>query len=269
MFEPVSGVIAPRAPGGRPVIWAATGRFPAAGADGSSAEPFDRLNLATHVGDDPQAVRANRDAVRSIIRADHLVVMNAVHGADVREVRAPGEAPLADALICQTPGLGVMALGADCVTMGIVGDDDSTIAVVHCGWRGLVGDVVGATLSCLAERGVSPAHIVLGPAICGTCYRVDHARADDVRAACSNGVTAAALVPLGQGATGIDVRAGVVARLAEMGADGVPVQVVDGCTQEDPSLFSYRRDGVTGRQGLAMVRARVAESAPSDGTVVW
>jgi len=33
----------------------------------------------------------------------------------------------------------------------------------------------------------------------------------------------------------------------------VSVEVVGGCTFTDDTLFSYRRDGLTGRQGAAIV----------------
>jgi copper oxidase (laccase) domain-containing protein len=46
------------------------------------------------------------------------------------------------------------------------------------------------------------------------------------------------------GTPAIDVAAGVVAQLR---ANGVAVQWVPGCTRESPHLFSYRRDGRTGR----------------------
>ena len=46
------------------------------------------------------------------------------------------------------------------------------------------------------------------------------------------------------GTPAIDVAAGVSAQLAE---HGIPVLRVPGCTRESPHLYSYRRDGRTGR----------------------
>ena len=45
----------------------------------------------------------------------------------------------------------------------------------------------------------------------------------------------------------IDVRAGVAAQLAGLAIDSRHVTI---CTHESPHLFSYRRDTVTGRQGM-------------------
>ena len=70
-------------------------------------------------------------------------------------------------------------------------------------------------------------------------------RAAQVRAIVPEAVTTA---PDGQPA--LDLRAGIVARLAELGVGG---HLVGGCTAEDPALYSHRRDRVTGRQGAAVV----------------
>lgn len=266
--EPVQGValasgdLAPCTPGGRPASWAATGR-----SGGSSAAPFDSLNLAVHVGDDPGQVAANRDVLRRAVEADDLAVLRAVHGSHVAVVETSGDVPEADAVITDTPGLGVVALGADCLVLGIVGDDDRTVAVAHCGWRGLAGDVTGAVLRALGERGVRPAHLVLGPSICGACYPVPDDRIAELRGACSASVCDAAIVRCPDGQPGIDVRAGVWARVQELGWDRVPVTDVDRCTAEEPALFSHRRDGLTGRQGLILV-SRADANAPRAGRML-
>ena len=55
------------------------------------------------------------------------------------------------------------------------------------------------------------------------------------------------------GTHAIDVAAGVVEQLS---AEGVAVQWIPGCTREDGSLYSYRRDGRTGRfAGLIVMRS--------------
>jgi copper oxidase (laccase) domain-containing protein len=51
-------------------------------------------------------------------------------------------------------------------------------------------------------------------------------------------------------ATGVDLRDGLKAALAALGAR---VEFVGGCTAEDAALFSHRRDGVTGRQAAVVV----------------
>jgi copper oxidase (laccase) domain-containing protein len=65
-------------------------------------------------------------------------------------------------------------------------------------------------------------------------------------------VAAAALVTCPDGQPGIDVREGVRARLRDLGVEARRIRTAGGCTVEDPDLFSFRRDGVTGRQGIGL-----------------
>ena len=250
MIPIAAGVVAPRSPGGRPASWAATGR-----SGGVSSPPYDSLNLAGHVGDDPDAVAANLARAGALLGpGTPVAVMDAVHGADVAEVGGPGLVPGVDGLVTDVPGLALVALGADCVPMALVGDDDRTVAVLHCGWRGLVGDVVGAVLDVLDRRGCGVQHAVLGPSVCGSCYPVPPERAAQVVEQCSPTVSAAAVVSCPDGQPGIDVASGVIARLVERGVAADAVRRAGGCTAEDPGLFSHRRDGVTGRQGVVIAR---------------
>jgi copper oxidase (laccase) domain-containing protein len=63
-----------------------------------------------------------------------------------------------------------------------------------------------------------------------------------------------AVTTASDGQPALDLRAGIAARLAEL---GVHSTLVGGCTAEDPALYSHRRDGLTGRQAgaVAMVEA--------------
>jgi copper oxidase (laccase) domain-containing protein len=103
---------------------------------------------------------------------------------------------------------------------------------------------VTATISELRLQGASEIQSIVGPAICGSCYSVAPDRRELVLTATSIDVSKAALAVPG----GIDVRAGVLSQLA---LEGVTSIVVGGCTFENSeTLFSYRRDGKTGRQGI-------------------
>ncbi len=208
---------------------------------GDSQEAFAYNNLAVHVGDDLGRVTANRAALAA--RIGHPVVFTrAAHSARWEYVAAPApDVPGVDALITDVPGLGLAAQGADCAMTVVAAGD--WIAAIHCGWKGLVAGVVPATLSALQERGadLADAQAHLGPAICGRCYQVDPGRLAAVSSA----------VPEAVAGSGVDVRAGVLAQLA---AHGIAATVDPRCTFEDSDLYSYRRDGQTGRQAIVIVR---------------
>lgn len=236
-----AGVFDAASPGGHPVSWVATGR-----SGGVSLPPYASLNLADHVGDDPEAVAANRARCARHAGTDALAVMDAVHGAAVAEVDRGGSVPGVDALVTRTPGVALLALAADCVPIALADPDAGVIGAVHCGWRGLAAGVVPAALAAMRDLGARRISAVLGPSICGSCYEVPASRIDEVRAAVGEAIARTCVA-----GRHLDVGAGVRAQLER---DGVRALTVAGCTAEDARLFSFRRNGVTGRQGMMVWR---------------
>lgn len=221
---------------GRTAAWWFTDR-----SGGVSPAPYTSRNLAAHVGDDPNLVRANRDGLEAELAAGPLSWMGPVHGIDLALLDAPRSiTPNVDALATSATAVPLVTLGADCVPVLIAAGD--VIIAAHVGWRGLVEGMTAQLLDFLRQRGIDPtsAKVLLGPAICGACYGVPVERAELVGDACP-----AAMVVARNGGPGADIRAGLA---AEWQAVNAAVRVIGGCTAEDASLFSHRRDGVTGRQ---------------------
>jgi len=214
---------------------------------GRSRSPYDTFNLGDHVGDDPADVAANRERVaRELgVAPERLVWMNQVHGTGVAVVDGPqdGPVPETDALVTATPGLVLCVLVADCVPILLADHEKGVVAAVHAGREGVRQGVVPAALSAMASLGARARHVtaLLGPAVCGACYEVPAAMQRDVAR-----VAPAAAVPTSTGTTGLDLRVGIEEILRRA---GIPEVVQDPrCTVEDRTLFSHRRDGVTGRQ---------------------
>jgi len=116
------------------------------------------------------------------------------------------------------------------------------VGAAHAGRPGLTAGVVSALVMAMAQAGADPGrmHAVIGPAICGQCYEVPAAMRDQVAAAVPESACLTAA-----GTPGIDLRAGLRAQLANLGVSQVGSD--DRCTAESADLFSYRRDGQTGR----------------------
>jgi YfiH family protein len=151
--------------------------------------------------------------------------------------------PDTDALVTSTPGLVLCVLAADCVPVLLTDPVAGVVAAVHAGREGVRTGVVPATLSAMASLGARARHVtaLLGPAVCGRCYEVP----EPMQAELARIVPAAA-VRTRAGTAGLDLRAGLATLLTRA---GIPEVVHDPrCTVEDSSLFSHRRDGVTGRQ---------------------
>jgi len=214
---------------------------------GRSVSPYDTFNLGDHVGDDPAAVAANRARLaRELgVPESRLVWMSQVHGTGVAVVDGPQAGPLpdTDAVVTATPGLVLGVLAADCVPVLLADHVTGVVAAVHAGREGVRRGVLPAALSAMASLGARARHVsaLLGPAVCGSCYEVPEDMQADVAR-----VAPAAAVRTRRGTPGLDLRAGLEEMLRRAGVTEV---VHDPrCTVEDRTLFSHRRDGVTGRQ---------------------
>ena len=223
--------------------WAATGR-----AGGTSVGAYESLNLAEYVGDDDLAVAENRRRTAGLVGlgSTDLAVMGAVHGADVALVSEGGPVVGVDAMVTTSRGIALLALAADCVPLVLADPVAGVIAAVHCGWRGLGAGVVAATVGLMRGVGASDLEAVIGPAICADCYPVPRERTDTLRGMLPSEVSDLACLERGDQSF-IDVRAGVTAQLENLGVRPRQLAI---CTHESADLFSYRRDTVTGRQGM-------------------
>jgi YfiH family protein len=201
---------------------------------GVSTGRFASLNLSGSVGDRLEDVIENRLRVAAAAGVDpaSLRFCRQVHGTVIRPVDRFDHAgsDTADGMVTSSTGLVLGLLTADCAPIVLVGD--RRVGVVHAGWRGLAQGIV--------EEGVAAVGPVwrawVGPAIGACCYQVGQDLIDAFRA---RGL------PVGRGRA--DIRE--AARAALLRAGVRRVQVMHTCTSCDRQYFSYRRDGLTGRQG--------------------
>jgi YfiH family protein len=205
---------------------------------GLSTGAFLSRNLATHVGDDQATVLSNRAELETLVGVP-IQFMNQVHGDAVATVGVEIiPVPTADALVTQSPGFGLAVMVADCIPLLLASSE--TVAAVHVGRRGLMNEVALAAINEMRSRDNSEITAVVGPSICGECYEVSQNIYDEV----SKRFPLAASKTRDGGFT-LDLSRALIDQLR-----GLEVRVVDEgrCTVEDSSLYSYRRDGVTGRQ---------------------
>lgn len=226
-----------------PLRWVFTDR-----RGGVSRPPWDHLNLAEHVGDDPAAVSQNRRRAAAMLGCEDSAVVTAEHGRRVQVVDRPGPAEPGDAVITTRPGLALMGLAADCILIVMADPQASVLAVVHSGWRGVVADAAGAAADHAIGLGAAPERMfaAMGPSICPDCFEVSQDVADMLEEAEPG---AAGLTR--KGTPGADLPGAVQRQLARR---GVAMTEIDGrCTVEEELLYSYRRQGHTGRHGVLAV----------------
>jgi hypothetical protein len=229
---------------------------------GASKAPYDTLNVAYHVGDEPADVTSNRRALAEAVGFDagRLTTARQVHGTAVRMVSpddvGSGSSRLsafeADALVTDVGGAVLAVMVADCVPVVLVDRPHGAAGVVHAGWRGVLGGVLPAAVDRMRTGfGTEPADLVafIGPHIGGCCLELDDETVEKFREAFGPGAVASP----GR----VDMEACLRIQLEMAGGGPVSIVSADACTSCDPdTFFSYRRaeGGVTGRQmGIVVV----------------
>jgi YfiH family protein len=232
-------------------------------AGGLSAGPYASLNLARHVGDDPDVVDENRASLMGSLGighlADRIVTAEQVHGCDVAVVdrAADPERQVAgtDGLLTTCADLPLMLFFADCVPVIVVAAGHRTgVGVAHAGWRGAACGVhLAVSERLMRETGCVPQdlRVYIGPHI-GPCH---YEVGEEVLARFER--TSATIAP----APGrLDLGAVVTTDLEGIGVPKDRVCHSQVCTAEDTSrFFSHRAEGLTGRQ--AAVAALISRAA--------
>lgn len=224
-------------------------------AGGVSLGLYDSMNLGGYVGDDPVAVRANRQVLAEATQAQP-VFLRQVHGTRVVELQPDviGTEPEADACFTTQRGLACTIQVADCLPVLFAAPGGVAVGAAHAGWRGLAGGVLEATIEAVCRAAACEARALsawMGPCIGPDDFEVgaDVLAAFGVDAGSETGALAACFR---RGALGADGRPRWLADLqglarARLGRAGVvQVAAFAGHTFES-RFFSFRRDGVTGR----------------------
>lgn len=205
---------------------------------GISTGAFLSLNLAQHVGDKPELVAHNRTILEREIGLP-TQYMNQVHGDQVLQIQhLLEEEPTADGLLTTSTEIALAVMVADCIPLLL--SNKSSVAAVHVGRRGLVNNIALVAISKMRAIDSSSITAVIGPAICGKCYEVS----EDIYTEVVD------QFPLAQartqsGALSLDLTKALKSLLIDQGVTVIEENL---CTVEESSLYSYRRDGVTGRQ---------------------
>lgn len=216
---------------------------------GVSAAPRDSLDLSVDAAGD----RAEnlRRLLGDFAPYDTLADLEQVHGREVAHAvpagpAAPWARPRADALVADAPGVTLMVRAADCVPVLLADPGAGVVGAAHSGRRGLVAEVLPATVARMRELGARELTAWVGPHVCGSCYEVP----EDLQAevATREPVTRATT---SWGTPALDLGAGVRAQLERA---GVTVVDVSCCTLESADLFSYRRDGGLAGRSAGIIR---------------
>jgi polyphenol oxidase len=213
---------------------------------GVSEGPYASLNLSRMSGDDVERVDENRRRLCAEIGADveALALNRQIQSTTVHRARPGTRGTPGDGLWTDEPDLPVLALTADCLPIMLARTNGArpAVAVLHAGWRGLLGGIVGLGAEALGDRQAA----CIGPAIGPCCYEVGPEVAEPFAAAFGADVI-----------RGRNLDLATAAERALRAAGVESVERLDLCTACNPDLFfSHRRTGKP--RGAQGVIARVA-----------
>lgn len=249
---------------------------------GLSAPPFDTLNLARNVGDDPASVAANHARFARAVgyAPERLAEVTQVHGARTLDVDAfVGEGALdvervraeeADAIASARAGIAVAVRTADCLPLLLADPRTGVVAAVHAGWRGAAAGIATAAIEHLARaHRARPSTLVaaIGPHIRAASFEVGDEVVDAferaLEAVSSPHARRAAIAREGALVKRVGARphaslaALVVAQLLGAGLSLDRIDDVGGDTFAEAARFhSYRRDGARSGRQLSVIVAR-------------
>ena len=245
-----------------PLIAGVTKRF-----GGVSEEPYDELNLALHVGDKDGHVIENRKLVAAFmgIPLEDTVWAEQTHGVHAvrvtAELKGAGATSYAtaihecDALYTNELNIGLNMCIADCCPVLIYDPVQHAVAVVHAGWRGVIGELPRLTIECMVrdfDTKPSDCYIYVGAAIGPESFEVspelattfEHAFGEDV-------VTLRAKEEKSELSTYVDLPKCILKSVMMTGVNEDNVTLSPTDTFQDESCYSYRREhGNTGRMAL-------------------
>ncbi len=219
---------------------------------GVSLAPYDDgstgrngLNLAVHVGDNPEHVLQNRATLRPLLPSEP-VWLTQVHGTNVVNAATATNAPEADASFSTERGVVCATLTADCLPVLFCDSKGTVVAAAHAGWRGLADGVLEQTVSQMRAAGAGDILAWFGPAIGPQSFEVGEdvpdafvARSADMRAAFTP-------KPGQPGKYLADIYLLARKTLHKIGVDRISGGGM--CTVIDKHRFySFRRDNITGR----------------------
>ena len=239
------------------------------------------LNLALHVGDDPDRVRADRQRFANAIGVDaaRFTTCAQVHGSRGEVVTADkvGSGALAlqdgvldgrpvrgtlaetDALITDLPDVPLLLFYADCTPVLLADPVTGAMGLAHAGWRGTAAEIAKKTVAALVEHfAVRPENLLaaIGPSIGPCCYEVD----DGVRDRMPGYMEF--FRSRGNGRYLLDLWGVNRRQLEEAGVPAARIVTAGVCTEDNHELFcSYRFEkGKTGRMGVCLCRPGFAKS---------
>ncbi len=215
---------------------------------GVSQEPFNSLNLATHVGDNEHHVIENRLRLQQQLKLPQQPLwLQQTHSNISVCANNSHEGIEADAIYSLQANTVCAVLTADCLPIVLCDTQGTVVAAIHGGWRGLLSGIIENTVKQLPKTTLMA---WLAPAIGPQCFQVGA----EVKAAflAKSDIFEMAFTPQADNKYLADIYQIARLILQQQGVDAI--YGGDYCTVSDTRFFSYRREKQTGRMATLIWR---------------
>ncbi|MFT5350296.1 MAG: YfiH family protein, partial [Gammaproteobacteria bacterium] len=139
---------------------------------GTSLPPYAGLNLASHVGDEPETVERNRALLQHELQLPSPPLwLQQEHGARLISSGEWSINVIADACFTRQGNIVCGILTADCLPLLLCNKEGSQVAAVHLGWRGICTNILHEVRSSF-DTDSSNLLAWIGPHIHAKCYEV-------------------------------------------------------------------------------------------------
>jgi len=225
------------------------------GREGGVSEGiYASLNCGSGSGDDLAHVLENRLIVQKTMGASALLTCHQYHSASVVKVESPWpwqDAPQADAMVTNKPGIILGILTADCLPILFADIKNKIIGASHAGWKGAFSGVIENTIAAMKTLGADEIVASIGPAIAQKSYEVGQEFIErflnsPFHLSGEEHPNAQFFIPSARENHHLfDLKAYAADRLKKAGVTSVNSLANDTCFEED-AFFSFRRATLKG-----------------------
>jgi len=219
-------------------------------AGGVSLAPYDSLNVGVHVGDDALDVQKNRELIFNELsqfglpKTDEWIFLNQTHCDEIFDVDEKEyfqeNPPTADASISRQGTLPLVAMIADCGPLVL--SCGEVLAVVHASAKTVASNLIGKTIQKIRKLDSnSDLFALLGPCIHPENYEYKQEDLNALVDTLGGHVKGETF----DGKPAFNLPAAIRYECEKNGAEFKDLGLD---TYSNKEYFSYRRDGITGRQ---------------------
>ena len=190
----------------------------------------------------------NRKLLGEAMNIPSLAWLTLNHGDTVLNIPQDSNDECADAAIISTSGYAAAITTADCLPIVILSPSTKTVAVVHCGWKGLANGILEKTIKMMQTApsyDATELRAWIGPAV-----RDDYEIREDVKSELLKGgsVCESNFIPVGTDQFNADMTSIAIQKMIAHDIDPNHISYCQESTISSERFFSVRREGQsTGR----------------------